>query len=224
MVRSWLRLAIATVLLAGCSTTTTATPPKTPVKATATSTPKATASRPPLIVTTGTDPVGNPANPDPSNNPNPSVTSQPLRDGHFLAFMAMKPASGLSLKIARSGGATSIAYTPDPPDVTLTLAVPDTSLPVQLAMVNVAYEVDGKPAKFGPLMFPMPTKFIEPNSPALIPVEVGTALLKGLFPADHPEISPTTLNAIVTFTDEKGFAINDATGKPLSVTIPILFE
>jgi hypothetical protein len=215
-----LHVTLACILLGGCAGTTVT--PKTSVKATASTAPKPTSSRPPLIIVSSSRPTPDTSNPDPSNpNPIPNVTSQPLRDGHFLSFSGLKPADGLGLKVARGGGSTNLTYTPDPPDVTVTLSVPDTSLPVQLAMVIVAYEADGKPTKFGPLQYPLPTKFIEPNSPALIPVSVGTSLLKGLFPADHPETSPNTIAANVTFLDDKGFSINDASGKPLTVQIPI---
>ena len=195
-----LHRAVAAVVLAtmvGCSGST----PTSSTKASSSSAPKTSSSAKPKLV---------PA------NPTPEVTTAPLRDGHALTVSDVSPAS---IGAANNGGA--VTYTPDPPDVQVTLEVPDTSLGARVASLKISYAVSGAATSIPDQPWPMAAKQVFPGDVVAIPVPIGNAVLKPLITGSNP---PPVIVASVHFIDDAGQVIPGEDGQDLVASVNVMVQ
>jgi hypothetical protein len=195
-----MRMVAAVVLatMVGCAGSTPTTTTKT------SSSPKGTSSaRPKLVPATG-------------NTPAPDVTVAPLRDGHALAVKDVKPAA---VNATKNG--SNVTYEPDPPDVQVSLAVPDTSLGSRLASLKISYDAGAGAAKIADQTWPLAPKSVNPGDVTVVQVPIGNAVLKPLITGANP---PPVIVTTVRFIDDRGLPIMGVDGQELTASVNVMVQ
>ncbi len=167
-------------------------------------------------------------------------------DGHVPAIVAwtrLSPENGIAayLDIKRTvtnDGLTmvdtSVAYTPDPPDVTITLAAPPGSPGTTIAAYEFVYEYttinnqkEGKlPVVIGPTRVPIAPLQVpmasntRAGAPVTIDVAIATRALTDLFRGDRDDL-PSMVIARVAFLNEAGMEVANLDLDRVKATVPI---
>lgn len=150
-----------------------------------------------------------------------------------LTWSGLSPESGLVVQADLA--ASSLSFTPSPPDVVVRLKAPPGSSGSQVKALSLffTYQTPANeaakrpPLSMGPWLLPIPVKQVPPatlfgfGEEISFTVPVGSGQLMPAFLAPKAEDRASVVTAEVTFHDEGGFEIQGPDFTTLKVAIPI---
>lgn len=173
-----------------------------------------------------------------------SVVADNGKPVHVLEWAGLTPSTGVTMKLvnqvstAPDGTTThtvALQYSPDPPDVVITLKAPPGSSGATIKAASIIYQyntasrqAEGKPPQeIGPIQVQLTPVKVEAaqdagyGPTASLTVPVGAPQLQQVFNVPDPSNLPGQITANVQFIDDTGAVVMDRTLSPLEAGVNI---